>query len=156
MCLIPILILVTNMSFATSKEDKKMKKESITYNDYMVKYGENDTTAAIVEIFHDKRENAGVGQMSFLPITGALIIVSPPLGIGLSIVSTPLFISGLITHNRHSNKKLNKVLANYMDNGELSKAMKRKVAKQIEAERYLEEEELMNLKLASLKSIRNN
>lgn len=131
-------VIIVNTCFAKKLTDKIKKEEKVSYNDYMLKYGENDTTAAIISVFYDKRENSGAGQMSFLPITGSLCIVSPPIGISLSIITAPIFLNGFITYKRHNNKNLEIVLNNYLANGYLSKRLKRRVLKQLEAESYLD------------------
>lgn len=137
--IILFLIIITFNSFASDFNDKKVVKK-ISYNEYMIQYGENDTAAAIISIYHDKRENSGVGQMSFLPVTASLCIVSPPIGLGLTIISSPLFFSGLITYTKYNHKKLNRVLDNYTINGNLSKKLRKKVVKQLEAEKFWKED----------------
>lgn len=152
--LVPVFILLTSVGYAKKHKPKKGKKTPITYHEYATKYGESDTTMALINLFYDKREYGGIGQMSLLPVTGAVTIAVPPIGIGLSLISTPLFVKGLITYNRYSPKNLDKTLTNYIENNTLSKRMRVKVSKRIMNDQLMKEDELTDAKHSLLNSIK--
>lgn len=151
--LVPVFILLVGTCFAKSKEKKE---KAMNYDQYLKEHSYNDTTAAIISIYFDKRENAGVGQMSFLPITVTLSAIIPAIGISLSIISTPIFINGFITYHKYSDKNLEEALSDYKENKIISKKLAKKITHQLKIEQLLEEEEMLELELASLKLIRNN
>lgn len=125
--LISIFLSVGSSTFAKEKNKEQNQKENLNYEECVAKYGVDDTSIAIINVYFDKRYNAGTGQMSFLPITLALTAVAPPIGIGLSIVSTPMFVNGLIVRNRYSNKNMIKTLNNYHGENTLSDNIRNKV-----------------------------
>jgi uncharacterized membrane protein YbaN (DUF454 family) len=151
--LIPVFILLVGTCFAKSEEKKE---RAMSYDQYLKEHSYNDTTAAIIAIYFDKRENTGVGQMSFLPITVTLSAIIPAIGIGLTVISTPIFINGFITYHKYSDKKLEETLSDYKENKTISKKLAKKITHQLKIEQLLEEEEMLELELASLKLIRNN
>jgi hypothetical protein len=116
-------ILCSNC-FAGNKASKKMNSEKYCYQEYINQYGVNDTSKAIINFYFDKRELSATGKMSFLPLSMLLAIVVPPIGLGLMVVSSPLFVSGVITRKKYNNKNLIKELNNYNVNNILSKKMK--------------------------------
>lgn len=124
-----------NKKKAKSNQKIKIGKEhKMDYQGFVEKYGTDDTSVAVIEIFFDKRENAAKGQMSFLPLSGTIALVYPPLGVGLVAVSTPLFVNGLLVKNKYSKKKLHDILEDYHHNEGLPLRFKNKV------EGYIEEE----------------
>jgi hypothetical protein len=125
--LITVLLGLGNNSFAQEKNKKQNQKESLNYEECVTKYGVDDTSIAIINVYFDRRYNAGTGQMSFLPITLVLTAITPPIGLGLTIVSSPMFVNGLIVRNRYSHKNMIKALDNYHSEKILSDKVRRKV-----------------------------
>ena len=72
--------------------------------------------------------------MSFLPLSTAIVAINPPIGLGLMAISTPLFVSGLITYKKYSRKNLLKTLVNYQENAVLSKRFKKRVIQLIQTQ----------------------
>jgi hypothetical protein len=132
--------IICSTCFAGKKVAKKMNSEKLCYQDYIDQYGINDTSKAIINFYFDKRELSAAGKMSFLPLSMVLAIVVPPIGLGLMAISSPLFVSGVITRKKYNNKNLIKELNNYNVNNILSKKMKIIVY-------ILEEEKIYNNKL---------
>ena len=56
-------------SVKNNKQVKAKKEHKLNYDEFVNKYGSDDTSLAVIEIFFDKRENAAKGQMSFLPLS---------------------------------------------------------------------------------------
>lgn len=152
--LISIIILLSNNCFAKKKSANNNNTHKLSYEEYMNQYGTDDTSKAIIEFFFDKREYCAAGKMSFLPLSAAVTVVVPPIGIGLMVVSSPLFISGIITRSRYNHKNLLKTLDNYQNNNFLSANIKKKVGQLMEAQEEIYNEELAEDRLATLKSIR--
>ena len=67
----------------------------MTYNQYINEYGNDKTSVTLINLFFDKRDNAGIGQMSFLPVSSTIAIIYPPVGVGLVVISCPLFVFAL-------------------------------------------------------------
>ncbi len=125
----------TTLGFANS-DSTKVKARKLTYSDFLGKYSINDTSAAVIEIFFDKKDNNAKGQMSFLPVTAGVFLIFPVIGAGLSVVSVPLFINGSYTLYKYRKKKLFNVLTNYKDTGQLPKWVLRKTKKAMTSEQY--------------------
>lgn len=160
--LILISILIGANLFALANDnnnDKNVskKKHKMNYNEFMTKYGGNDTAAVIIEIFFCKRNNAAKGQMSFLPISTAIAVVIPPVGVGLMAISTPLFINGMIVNQKYNRKKLMNILEEYQYNNELPLKLKSQVCdfiEYIEDENYQNENEYIKNKTMELRKVR--
>ena len=155
--LISVFLIIGYSSFAKENNIKKEKKEHLNYDEYVQKYGVNDTSIAIINVYFDKKYNAGAGQMSFLPLTLALSIITPPIGISLTLISTPIFINGVITSNRYSDKNLVKALNNYQSEQLMSDRIRKKVIKYMVVEQEYQEyekEEQAKEYLFALKKIR--
>ncbi len=134
---------------------QKIKKQHLTYLEYINEYGNDKTSITIINIFFQKREYAGIGKMSFLPLSASVTAVAPPIGIGLMAVSSPLFVSGIITRNKYSHKNLLKALNEYRSNKSLSKNLKKKVIRIHIIEEEIHQIELREARLISLKEIKN-
>jgi hypothetical protein len=149
-----ILIIITSFiicstCFAGKKVAKKMNSEKLCYQDYIDQYGINDTSKAIINFYFDKRELSAAGKMSFLPLSMVLAIVVPTVGLGLMAISSPLFVSGVITRKKYNNKNLIKELNNYNENNILSKKMEKIIVYLLEEEE-LYNDELLNSNLVAL------
>jgi len=156
--LILISILIGANLFAIANDNNKdknvaEKKHKLNYNEFMTKYGDNDTAAVIIEIFFDKRNNAAKGQMSFLPISAAITFALPPVGVGLMVISTPLFINGMIVNQKYNRKKLMNILEEYQYNNELPLKLKDQVIAILEAENDLKEIEYVKNNTLELKKV---
>lgn len=121
-----VLLAVSNC-FAGKKKVKKESNLKHSYEEYMNMYGGNDTSKAIIELFFDKRENNAAGKMSVLPLSISVSIFAPPIGLVLAGISSPLFISGLITRKRYNHKSLSTILKGYNEKGYLSQRIKKKI-----------------------------
>ncbi|PCI94038.1 MAG: hypothetical protein COB15_15075 [Flavobacteriales bacterium] len=126
--LITICFLISLTSFS---QKEKIKYRKLNYNDF-TKYSINDTSAVIIDIFFDKKDNTAISQMSFLPITVAVAIISPPISAGLTLISFPLFVNGSYMLVKYRKKKLYKVLTEYKETGQLPKWVRKKANKQLD------------------------
>jgi hypothetical protein len=120
------LFSFSKISLAQNETVDVIKARKLTYGDFINKYSINDTSAVIIDIFFDKKENAAYGQMSFLPITTAIYIISPPLSVGLTVISFPVFVNGVYTLVKFRKKKLLKVLLAYKETKSLPNWVRRK------------------------------
>lgn len=121
---------------------EKIKYRKLEYRDFKNEFGFNDTALAVMDIYFDKKENSAYGQMSFLPITTAIIFIPHMKGIGImtTAVSLPFFIHGSYILVKYRKKKLYKVLTVYTDTKELPKWLRRKVNKQLALYKAIERE----------------
>lgn len=149
--LIPIILLMTNSVSAEKNRSEKNKSTYLDYAECIQLYGVDDTSIAIINIYFDKRYSAGVGQMSLLPVTAALTVFTPPIGVVLMAASSPLYINGIVKFNKYSQKNMIKTLNNYRDNNILSDKIRFKVVEFIMDEKIkndeLLEENFVYLKL---------
>jgi len=125
--IIILIVFAFSNSFGAKKHSKKESNLKHSYEEYVDLYGRNDTSRAIIELFFDKREFSAAGKMSFLPLTLGLTLIVPPIGIGLTGITSPLFISGIITRKRYNHKNLMAVLEQYNKNGEIPKRIKKRL-----------------------------
>jgi len=125
--IIILIVFVCSNNFAATKKSKKESSLKHSYEEYIDLYGGNDTSRAIIELFFDKREFSAGGKMSFLPLSLGIALVVPPIGIGLMGLSTPLFISGIVTRKRYNHKNLMVVLEQYNKDGKLPKRIKKQI-----------------------------
>ncbi len=135
--LIAICFLLSLSSF--SQETEKIKYRKLDYNDFL-KHSVNDTSAVIIDIFFDKKDNTALGQMSFLPITVGIYVISPPISAGLTLISFPLFVNGSYLMVKYRKKKLYMVLEDYKVTGHLPKWIRKKAIKQLEAYELIKSE----------------
>jgi hypothetical protein len=129
----PILITICFLFSLTTvaQEEEKIKYRKLNYNNF-TKYSINDTSAVIIDIFFDKKDNSAISQMSFLPITLAVVVISPTISAGLTVISLPLFMHGSYTLIKYRKKKLYKVLTQYKETGELPHWLRKKANKQLD------------------------
>lgn len=125
-------LIIYFSSFSQAEEGKKIKYRKLDYNDFG-KLSINDTSAVIIDVFFDKKDNAALGQMSFLPVTAAIFIISPPISVGLTMISFPLFLHGNYLLVKYRKKKLYAILINYKETKQLPKWVRKKADKQLEA-----------------------
>jgi hypothetical protein len=129
------IVVFANNCFAKKNDTRRHKaSKKLTYQNYINKYATDDTSKAIINLFFDKRE-AATDKMSITPITAAIGIIAPPIGISLTIISSPLLVSGVITKIKYNNSKLKKALINYHDNDILSSNLTKQVSKQLRIDR---------------------
>lgn len=151
--LISIFLSVGSSTFAKEKNKEQNQKGNLNYEESIAKYGVDDTSIAIINVYFDKRHNAGTGQMSFLPVTLALTAVAPPIGIGLTIVSSPMFVNGLIVRSRYSQKNMIKALNNYNSEKILTDKVRRKVTSYIIEEKEDKEIQQLEEYLTTLRDV---
>jgi hypothetical protein len=151
-----LIILVCSNSVAAKKHSKKESNLKHSYKEYVNLYGDNDTSRAIIELFFDKRELSASGKMSFLPLSLGVAVVVPPLGVGLMGLSSPLFISGIITRKRYNHKKLNAVLVEYNESGKLPQRIKKQIKLILFAEREESAEDFTSKRKMALRPIEIN
>ena len=135
--LITSCCLMCLSSFA--QKEKKMKYRKLDYTDFY-KYSINDTSNVIIDIFFDKKENTGIGQMSFLPVNLIVYMVSPPIGAALVFINFPLFLNGSRVLIKYRNKKLYTVLNDYKETGYIPKGIRKIVNKEFRAYELLTSE----------------
>lgn len=114
-------------------EDDKIKYRKLNYNDFK-KLSINDTSAAVIDLFFDKKDNAIFNQMSLLPLTAILIAIPPTqfVGIGSLALSGPLFLHGGYTLIKYRKKKLHDILTEYKKSKELPNWVRKKTNKILE------------------------
>ena len=150
-----LMALSSSECFAKEKNYKKAKQEKMTYNEYINEYGKDKTSITLINLFFDKRDNAGIGQMSFLPLTASIAVVYPPVGVALVAISCPLFVSGLITRNNYSHKKLISALDNYKINKTLPIKLENKVTQIHLIEQEIFEMDMEDERFASLQILKD-
>ncbi len=123
--LIFVSFLFISSSFA--QIDEKVKARKLSYNDFQ-KLSINDTSAAIIDLFFSKKDNAVFNQMSLLPLSVVLITVPPMhfVGVGSLAISVPLFLNGGYILVKYRKKKLYLVLTEYAATKTLPKWVRRK------------------------------
>lgn len=136
--LIPIILIMTNSISAEKNHSEKQQQARFDYEECIQLYGVDDTSIAIINIYFDKRYSAGVGQMSLLPVTAALTVFTPPIGVVLMAASSPLYINGMVKFNKYSQKNMIKTLNNYHNNNILAENIRNKVVN------YLMDEKMDN------------
>ncbi len=136
---IAFCLFISFSSFA--QEEEKLKYRKLSYTDFR-KLSINDTSQVIIDLFFDKKDNAGVGQMTFLPITVAIAAVpyTRQIGVGLSIIALPFFINGSYMMVKYRKKKLYMVLTEYAESGELPEWVRKKANKQLKYVELLKRE----------------
>lgn len=149
--LLLILSILLFSQFSEARKPISKKLHKLSYDEFMYAYGTDDTSIAIINIYFDKRDYSATGQMSFLPISTIVAIVIPPIGVGLMVISSPLFINGLLTSNKYSRKKLLKILNNYKDGDILSNRNKKKIVQEIKAQQEIYYEDLLEARYNSIR-----
>lgn len=117
-------------SFSQIDDNEKIKYRKLTYNDFQ-KLSINDTSAAVIDLYFNKKDDAIFSQMSLLPITGVFAII-PPLhfiAFGTAFISVPFFIHGGVTLVKYRKKKLYSVLNDYSKTQNLPKGIRKKTNK---------------------------
>ena len=99
--IITLIFSTYNLSFAAKKQAKHY-----SYEQYIEKYGTDQTSITIIDLFFNKRNYSGIGQMSFLPVSSAVGIIVPPIGLVTMAISTPFFVNGLLVRHKYSHKNL--------------------------------------------------
>ena len=145
--LIPIILLMTNSISAEKNSSEKQQQARLDYEECIQLYGVDDTSIAIINIYFDKRYSAGVGQLSFLPVTAALTFFNPPIGVVLMAVSSPMYINGVIKINKYSQKNMIKALNNYHNNNILAEKIRGKVINYLIDEK-MDSDDLMEKNMA--------
>jgi len=112
--LISIIVLSSGHCFSQHQKENK-KDHQLNYEEFITHYGVDDTSIAIINIFYDKRQNCAGGKMSFLSLSAGIALLNPPIGVGLLAISSPLFVSGAITHVKYNRKHLLSALVNYQN-----------------------------------------
>ena len=127
-----IFTLCSLLSLSFFSQEEKIKYRKLEYTDF-TKLSINDTSLVIIDIFFDKKDNAGLAQMSFLPITAALIVIplTKPIGVVLTTISLPLFTNGSYMMLKYRNKKLHMVLTEYKKSNTLPKWVRKKANKHL-------------------------
>jgi len=148
--LIPIILIMTNSISAEKTRSEKQQQARLDYEECIQLYGVDDTSIAIINVYFDKRYSSGIGQMSLLPATAALTFFTPPIGVALMIVSSPMYINGAIKFNKYSQKNMIKALNNYHDNNILTEKIRDKVTNYIMDEK-MDSDNLMEENIALLK-----
>ncbi len=121
------LIALFILLFYYSSSAKKETSNHLTYDEYILEYGIDSKSVAIIDLFFNKRNLSGIGQMSFLPVSSSVAIIVPPIGLALMAISSPLFINGLLIRNKYSHKNLLVALEYYQNNNLLSNRFKKKI-----------------------------
>jgi len=131
MKIILIFICCSFSLLSFSQANEKIKYRKLDYKDFK-QISINDTSDVIIDIFYDKKDNSAIGQMSFLPVTAAIFIISPPISLGLTTISFPLFVNGTYILVKYRKKKLYTVLTTYSKTKQLPNWIRKKANKQLE------------------------
>lgn len=154
-----VLLLALFISILTNfvlgnNPSKKDTSTQLSYNEYMSEFGTDATSIAIIELFFNKRNKVGIGQMSFLPVSAGVSVVAPPVGLVVMAMSTPLFINGLLVRRKYSLKNLSIALDNYKRKNLLSARFKKKVTQIIKEKQIRKHEEIIETNYIALKQIK--
>jgi hypothetical protein len=141
-----LIFSIYNLSYAAKKQPKHY-----SYEQYIEKYGNDQTSITIIDLFFNKRNLSGIGQMSFLPVSSAVGIIVPPIGLVTMAISTPFFVNGLLVRHKYSHKHLLIALEYYQSKRLLSERFKKEITKSIQNNKanaldLKEEEKLLALK----------
>jgi hypothetical protein len=150
--LFSIIIFLSVNCIAKKHKTKKNKHPKLSYHEYIDQYGNNDTSIAMINLFFHKRNETAIGKMSFLPVAASITVILPPIGLGLSALSSPLFISGLITRSRYSHKNLLIALKNYHNINMFSENLRHNIFEEIKEQKTIYKE---GHELTALREIRN-
>lgn len=148
---IAAILLLSNSFFAKTNNPFKSKSVQISFDDYIGNYGLNDTSIAIIEIYFDHQNRLGAGLISFLPLTATIAIVSPPIGLVLMALTSPMVAKGLISYGKFSDKNLINALEDYQCENYITDNLKNKIKnyfakKELENKQISEGEELLSLR----------
>lgn len=124
-----ILFGLLSSSFYAQEDTLNMPARKLSFNDFMAYYSINDTSAALIEFFFERKETNAVTEMTFLPLSAGIYFLSPTIGITLGVISVPLFLHGTFTLVRFNKKRLKRLLINYQKTGFLPKKMRKKAEK---------------------------
>lgn len=105
------------------------KISQYNYVDFMDKYAIDDTSTVIIDLFLNKRNEQGATELSFLPITGTIALIVPPIGIPLTAIYSPVAIHGCYIRVKYSKKKLEKTLKKYTNGEKMSNHLSKKIKK---------------------------
>lgn len=122
------LVSVFQVGFAQN-DTTDIPARKLSFNDFMAYYSTNDTSAAVIEFFFERKETNAVTEMMFLPLSAGVFLLSPPLGFGMGVISVPFFIHGTYTLIRFNKKKLKRILIKYNETGYLPKNIRKKANK---------------------------
>lgn len=148
-----VLVLITLVTYSQSPDTTRDNKSyKLSYEEFQNQYGTDDTSAALIDLFFSKRDEKAFGQMSMLPLSTAVTVVMPPVGIYLMAVSSPIFVNGLIVQLKYSRKKLLAALNGYHQHNMLADNYTQKVVALIELSRENEAEEALQAELDELKT----
>lgn len=150
-----IAILYCNISFSKENTSKKNIVTPFSYQDYVYYYGVNDTSIAIINVFFDNQNRLGIGQISFLPLTTAISLVNPPIGLVLMLITTPMVAHGLVSYGKFSDDNLVSALENYQFNNFISENLRKRLDKYLDVKKIEEKEINQADQIAVLKSIYN-
>ena len=124
-----IIFTLFSLKIVSQSDTITIKPRNLSFNDFMANYSINDTSAAVIELFFEKKGNNAYTEMAFLPITTALFLFSPTIGLGLSIISVPFFIHGSYILLKYNKKKLQRILVDYKSHNYLPKNIRKKANK---------------------------
>lgn len=128
--LLILISLVSLFQVCFSQDDTtNVRARKLSFNDFMAYYSTNDTSAAVIEFFFERKETNAVTEMMFLPLSVGVFFLSPPLGFGMGVISVPFFIHGTYTLIRFNKKKLKRILIKYNETGYLPKNIRKKANK---------------------------
>lgn len=153
--IIVVAVFYCSISFSQENNYKKNNNTPFSYQDYVYYYGVNDTSIAIINVFFDNQNRLGAGQLSYLPLTAAISILNPPIGIALMAITSPMVAHGLVSYGKFSDDNLVKALEDYQFNNFIDETLRKKLDKYQE-NKAIEKTELNQAdQIAVLKSIYN-
>ncbi len=146
-----VLLFITLVTYSQSPDSVKNNKSyKLSYEEFQNKYGVDDTSAALIDLFFSKRDEKAFGQMTMLPLSTAVTVVMPPVAIYLVAVTTPIFVNGLMVQLKYSRKKLLMALNDYHEHNILDDNYTQKVIALIERSKENEVEEAFQAGLDKL------
>ncbi len=100
-----------------------------TYADFMNKYGVDDTSEVMIDLFLTKRNVQSSTQLSFYPILISLGFIVPPIGVPLTVGYTPVAAHGGFLRIKYSKRRLEKMLNKHHNGEKLGKHLRKKIGK---------------------------
>ena len=61
----------------TQNDTSDIPARKLSFNDFMAYYSTNDTSAAVIEFFFERKETNAVTEMMFLPLSAGVFLLSP-------------------------------------------------------------------------------
>jgi len=125
--ILTIILIFFGLTMSAQK-NYPTKISKYTYGDFIEKYGTDDTSIAMIDLFLTKRNEQSSTQLSFYPILISLGFIVPPIGVPLTVGYTPVAAHGAFLRIKYSKKRLEKMLIKHHNGEKLGKHLTKKIA----------------------------